>query len=178
MRSAGFLADDLAGLEARRAHVHALGRATNHGADGLDVRVPAAAGAAMRVRDVVAEARPLAAYVADGSHGLLQSRGWSECRPRGTRRGTAVKGYPTQGPGREPAAGRDASAGRHVTAGRDASAGRHVTAGRDASAGRHVTAGRVRVAACPAWRLACSGIRPGSGGPCTFLSVADSILPL
>ena len=37
----------------------------------LDVRIPAAAGAAVRERDVVAEARPLAADVADGSHGSL-----------------------------------------------------------------------------------------------------------
>src|ERR1700742_1352608 len=76
------LANDLAGLDARRAHVDALVRAADNGADGLDVRVPAAAGAAVRVRDVVAEPRPLAAYVADGSHGSLQSRGLIESAAR------------------------------------------------------------------------------------------------
>ena len=65
-------ADDLAGLDARGADAEALRRPGNDRANGLDVRVPAAAGAAVRVRDVVAEARPLAAYVADGSHGSLQ----------------------------------------------------------------------------------------------------------
>ncbi len=66
------LAGDLACLDAGGAHVDPLGRAAGHGADPLDVRVPAAAGAAVRVRDVIAETRPLAAYVADGSHGSLQ----------------------------------------------------------------------------------------------------------
>src|ERR1700761_2050672 len=65
------LAGDLACLDAGGAHVHALGRAADRGADALDVRVPAAAGAAVRVRDVIAEARPLAAYFADGSHRSL-----------------------------------------------------------------------------------------------------------
>ena len=66
-----WLAGDLAGLDARGAHVHALGRAADRGAAALDVRVPAAAGTAVRERDVVAEDRPLAAYVADGSHSSL-----------------------------------------------------------------------------------------------------------
>jgi len=65
------LAGDPACLDAGGADVQALGRAAHGGADTLDVRVPAAAGAAVRVRDVVAEARPLAADVADGSHGSL-----------------------------------------------------------------------------------------------------------
>ena len=66
------LAGDPACLDAGGAHVQALGRAIHHGAPVLDIRVPAAAGAAVRERDVVAEARPLAADVADGSHGSLQ----------------------------------------------------------------------------------------------------------
>ncbi len=70
-RASTVLAGDLACLDAGGAHVDPLGRAADHGTDPLDIRVPAAAGAAMRVRDVIAEARPLAAYVADGSHGSL-----------------------------------------------------------------------------------------------------------
>ena len=65
------LAGDLACLDAGRADVQALGRAAHDDAPALDVRVPAARGAAVRERDVVAEARPLAADVADGSHGSL-----------------------------------------------------------------------------------------------------------
>ena len=65
------LAGDLACLDAGGADVDPLGRAADHGADALDVRVPAAAGTAVRVRDVIAEARPLAAYFADGSHSSL-----------------------------------------------------------------------------------------------------------
>jgi thiamine-monophosphate kinase len=67
----GLLARDLAGLDAGGAHVHALGRAADRDAAALDVRVPAATGTAVRERDVVAEDRPLAAYVADGSHSSL-----------------------------------------------------------------------------------------------------------
>src|SRR5712691_8397208 len=63
---------DLAGLDAGGADVEALGRPGDERANGLDVRVPAAAGAAVRVRVVVAEARPLAAYGADGGHGSVQ----------------------------------------------------------------------------------------------------------
>src|SRR6478752_5779001 len=65
------LAGDLAGLDAGGAHVQPLRRAVHHCAHGLDVRVPAAAGAAVRVGDVVAEGRLLSANVADGSHGSL-----------------------------------------------------------------------------------------------------------
>jgi hypothetical protein len=64
-------AGDLARLNARGADVQALGRTGNDGPNGLDVRVPTAAGTDVRPRDVVAEARPLAANVADGSHGCL-----------------------------------------------------------------------------------------------------------
>src|SRR5690606_15421208 len=60
---------DLAGLEAGGAHVQPLRRAAHAGADGLDVRVPAAAGTAVRVRDTVPEPWSLAADVTDGSHG-------------------------------------------------------------------------------------------------------------
>src|SRR5699024_1011911 len=63
------LAGHLAGLDARGAGVHALGRATDTGADGLDVGVPAAAGATVRVGNTVTEPWSLAADVADGSHG-------------------------------------------------------------------------------------------------------------
>ncbi len=66
----GWLAGDLVGLDARGAHVEPPGRSADDGAHALNVRVPAARGAAVRVRDVVAEARPLAADVADGSHGI------------------------------------------------------------------------------------------------------------
>ena len=65
------VAADLAGLDAGRADVQALGRPRHDSANGLDVGVPAAAGSDVRVRDVVAEARPLTADVADGSHGSL-----------------------------------------------------------------------------------------------------------
>src|SRR6516165_9610250 len=58
-------------LDAGRADVHALAGSGHDSANGLDVRVPAAAGSGVRVRHVIAEARPLAAYVADGSHGSL-----------------------------------------------------------------------------------------------------------
>jgi len=65
------LTGDLACLDAGGADVQALGRAADDDAPALDVRVPAARGAAMGERDVFAEARPLAADVADGSHGSL-----------------------------------------------------------------------------------------------------------
>src|SRR6476646_5376689 len=63
---------DLAGLDARGADVETLrghtGRA-HQSLHALDVGVPAALGAAVRVRDVVTEARSLAADIAVGSHG-------------------------------------------------------------------------------------------------------------
>src|SRR5690606_13316074 len=58
----------LAGLEARGAHVQALGSPGDHGTHALDVRVPATLGAAVRVRDRVPEGRALATDVAVGSH--------------------------------------------------------------------------------------------------------------
>ncbi len=66
------LAGHLAGLDAGSAHVESLGGPGHDRANGLNIRVPATAGAYMRMRHVVAEARPLAANVADGSHGCLQ----------------------------------------------------------------------------------------------------------
>src|SRR5215471_14578723 len=50
----GGLAGDLAGLDAGGADVEALRRSGDERANGLDVGVPATAGAAVRVRDVVA----------------------------------------------------------------------------------------------------------------------------
>lgn len=55
---------DLAGLEARNADVHALWGATDDGANTLDVWVPAALVADMRMRDRVPETWALAADVA------------------------------------------------------------------------------------------------------------------
>src|SRR5216117_3033530 len=69
-RGAVALAGDLAGLDAGRAHAQPLGRSVDGGAHDLDVGVEAARGAAVRVGDPVAEARPLAADVADRSHGI------------------------------------------------------------------------------------------------------------
>src|SRR6476659_649905 len=63
---------DLAGLEARGADIETLrghSRVAHQRLDALDVGVPATLGAAVRVRDVVTEARSLAADVAVGSHG-------------------------------------------------------------------------------------------------------------
>ena len=69
----------------------------------LNVRVPAARGAAVRVRHVIAEARPLAADVADGSHGIAPL-GDSQLGHRPVQAGTVAEGYPTIGPSREPGA--------------------------------------------------------------------------
>src|SRR5580692_6677194 len=71
-------AGDLARLDAGGADVQALGRTRDDGPNGLDVRVPTTASTDVRVRHVVAEARPLAANVADGSHGCLHKIGWLE----------------------------------------------------------------------------------------------------
>jgi hypothetical protein len=69
------LAGDLAGLDARRADVQALAGATaDDGTNGLDVRIEAAAGAVVRVRHGHAEARTLAADIADSSHGKHSKR--------------------------------------------------------------------------------------------------------
>src|SRR5215467_8150312 len=79
------LAGDLACLDAGRAHVEPLGRLPDLGADALNVGVPAARGAAVRVRHVVAEARPLAAHIADGSHGIAPFGGSEACHRDGMR---------------------------------------------------------------------------------------------
>src|SRR5581483_649898 len=71
-RGSAGAADDLAGLDARGAHVEPLrGAATGRHSHGLDVRVPAAVGPPVRVGHVVTEARPLATDVAHASHGYL-----------------------------------------------------------------------------------------------------------
>src|SRR6266568_1713286 len=89
-RVAALGAGDLACLQARGAHGEALAGAGSHErADGLHVRVPPAVGAAVGVRDGHAEARALAADIADAGHdGLLDRYATSE-RPatcRATRR--------------------------------------------------------------------------------------------
>ena len=78
---------DFACFEARRADVEAV---TIAGADfcpdGLNVRVPPAMCPPVRMRDRHAEARPLAADVAHGSHvthSLGSSRGWYARFPGG-----------------------------------------------------------------------------------------------
>src|SRR6476619_1489681 len=60
---------DLAGLDAARADVQALGGAGHDRPDLLNVRVPALGGAAVGVGDLHAEERLLPADVADGGHG-------------------------------------------------------------------------------------------------------------
>ena len=68
------LAGDLTGLDAGGTHVQPPRRLADDRAHALNVRVPAARGAAVRVRNVIAEARPLAAHVAHGSHGIAPVR--------------------------------------------------------------------------------------------------------
>ncbi len=61
--------NDLAGLQAGRASVDlAHGARLDQGANGLDVRVPAALGTAVGVGHVHPEARALATNITDGSH--------------------------------------------------------------------------------------------------------------
>src|SRR5690242_16157611 len=60
---------DLAGLQAGGAHVDALGRPVDQGADALDVGVPAPAGAAVGVADVGTERGVLAAHLTHRGHG-------------------------------------------------------------------------------------------------------------
>ena len=74
-------------LEAGGADVETLRGRTHHGADALDVRVPAALRAAVGVRDAVTEARSLAADVASGSHGVLLGSVWCGGRRARVRRG-------------------------------------------------------------------------------------------
>src|SRR6476659_1715393 len=95
-------AGELAGLDAGRAHAQPLGRPVDGGPDDLDVGVPAARGAAVRVGDPVAEARPLAADVADSSHGIAPLVWLRKLDAAPAPPGPAVEGYPTPGPRREP----------------------------------------------------------------------------
>ena len=71
--SRGLLAlDDPSALDAGRACVERLVSATgDDGMDPLDIRIPATAGPAMRVRDRFAETRLLTTDVANASHGKL-----------------------------------------------------------------------------------------------------------
>src|SRR6476661_8428539 len=102
----GRSANDLARLEAGGADVESLRRHTVHQRpNALDVGVPAALGAAVRVRDVVTEARSLAADVAVGSHGyllkfdvdeMLSSTTGSGRRTRGRASPRSARGEPVK----------------------------------------------------------------------------------
>src|SRR5205823_12768434 len=81
-------AGNIAGLDERGAHVEPRRRPPDDGPHGLDIGVPAAPGAAVRVRDLVAETRLLAADVADGSHGIAPWVGGMV----GARRGRGLAG--------------------------------------------------------------------------------------
>src|SRR4029077_3763845 len=98
-------AGELSGLDAGRAHAQPLGRPVDGGPDDLDVGVPAARGAAVRVGDPVAEARPLAADVADSSHGIAPLVWLRKLDAAPAPPGPAVEGYPTPAPRREPGRG-------------------------------------------------------------------------
>jgi len=69
--SAGYFA----GLQAGGAHVDLLGRAIGHGANRLNIGVPAAGGATVGVGDRVPKTRLLAANIAVGSHSALLDQG-------------------------------------------------------------------------------------------------------
>ena len=64
-------AGDLVGLQALGADVQALGRPIDKGANALNVRIPPAVGANVRVRHALAEAGSLTAHVTNGSHDVL-----------------------------------------------------------------------------------------------------------
>ena len=64
-------AGDLVGLQALGADVQALGRPIDQGANALNVRIPPAVGANVRVRHALAEAGSLTAHVTNGSHDVL-----------------------------------------------------------------------------------------------------------
>lgn len=68
--NASDVARHLAGLEAGRAHVEALGGAVDESTHTLDIGVPPAVGPHVGVRDALAEDGALAANVAHSSHGL------------------------------------------------------------------------------------------------------------
>jgi hypothetical protein len=65
-------ADDLAGLQARGAHVQPLRGLADECVNRLDVGVPAARGAAVGVRNGHAESRPFAADIANSGHSYSQ----------------------------------------------------------------------------------------------------------
>src|SRR5687768_3477770 len=67
---------DLAGSDAGRAGVDALGRAVDHRTNTLDVRVPATLGAPVGVADIHAEARALATHVTYRCHCIVLLRYW------------------------------------------------------------------------------------------------------
>jgi len=60
---------DLSALDAGCAHAQPLGRAVDHRLDHLQVHVPTPARHVVRVRDVIAVARTLAADIANLCHG-------------------------------------------------------------------------------------------------------------
>ena len=64
-------ANDSIRLQALGAHVQALGRPIDQGANALNVRIPPAVGANVRVRHALAEAGSLTAHVTNGSHDVL-----------------------------------------------------------------------------------------------------------
>ena len=64
-------ANDSIRLQALGAHVQALGRPVDQGANALDIRIPPAVGANVRVRHALAEAGSLTAHVTNGSHDVL-----------------------------------------------------------------------------------------------------------
>ena len=64
-------ANDSIRLQALGAHVQALGRPIDQGANALNVRIPPAVGTNVRVRHALAEAGSLTAHVTNGSHDVL-----------------------------------------------------------------------------------------------------------
>lgn len=65
--------DDLAGLDAARAHTNALAGSLDDGFHRLQVHVPAPPGGVVGVGDVVTELRAFAAEITFLRHVLLQS---------------------------------------------------------------------------------------------------------
>ncbi len=61
-------AGHLIGLQALGAYVKALGGPIDQSANALNIRIPAAVGANVRVRHALAEAGSLTAHVTNGSH--------------------------------------------------------------------------------------------------------------
>lgn len=59
------LASDFSSFQARSTDVLSLRVTINESFDSLNIRVPAASGASLRVGDIVAKARPFSTNVAD-----------------------------------------------------------------------------------------------------------------